>query len=134
MDQNRQEAIRWLSQAEIDIKSALWMKEGKFFADACFKAQQAAEKALKAVLYFSGKRHVYGHSTLSLLKSVEQVYSEAHELEPACRKLDKLYVISRYPNGLPDGIPHDYFDETEAQEAINNADAIILFGKRVLGK
>lgn len=40
-------------------------------------------------------------------------------------KLDKYYVITRYPNGLPGLIPAEYFDEDEASKAITSANAII---------
>jgi HEPN domain-containing protein len=41
-----------------------------------------------------------------------------------CR-LDKYYVITRYPNGLPGATPSEYFDEGEALEAISAAKNII---------
>jgi len=44
------EGRRWLAQAENDLAFAgLAAREG-FFAQACFNSQQAADKALKALL------------------------------------------------------------------------------------
>ncbi len=45
------EAKRWLRQAENDLEFArLGLREG-FFSQACFLAQQSAEKAVKAIGY-----------------------------------------------------------------------------------
>lgn len=67
MNNNLNEAKRWLDQAQYDLKSALWNIQGEFYADACFKSQQACEKALKAFCYSKGERNVLGHSTRDLL-------------------------------------------------------------------
>ncbi len=29
------------------------------------------------------------------------------------KKLDKYYILTRYPNGLPGGVPSRYFDDPE---------------------
>lgn len=47
MNQNVEEGRRWLSQAQFDLNSGRWSLEGGFYADTCFKSQQAAEKAVK---------------------------------------------------------------------------------------
>ncbi len=51
---NTQEAIRWLQYARQDLETADKMvKEGEFaYRHACFWAQQAAEKALKAIFVY----------------------------------------------------------------------------------
>jgi len=49
MRDSRGEALRWLSQARNDLDfGRLALREG-FFAQACFVAQQTAEKALKSI-------------------------------------------------------------------------------------
>ena len=45
------EAKRWWLQAENDLEFARMALREKFFHQACFIAQQSAEKALKAVGY-----------------------------------------------------------------------------------
>ena len=54
------EAGRWLQAAEDDLRFARFAANGGFFAQACFFAQQAAEKAVKAVHYAGGARAVLG--------------------------------------------------------------------------
>ena len=43
------QAQRWLDAAVEDLRHARYAEEGGFYAHACFSAQQAAEKAVKAV-------------------------------------------------------------------------------------
>jgi HEPN domain-containing protein len=38
--------------------------------------------------------------------------------------LDRFYIPTRYPNGLPAGVPHDYFSREDAAQAIAAAEAI----------
>ena len=47
---NRAESERWILQAEADLESARVLVAGERFCMACFSAQQAAEKSLKAYL------------------------------------------------------------------------------------
>lgn len=51
------------------------LREG-FYAQSCFLCQQAAEKALKAVLYMRGARTVIGHSLSRLLGELVPVFPE----------------------------------------------------------
>jgi len=56
----REEARRWLAQAENDLAFTEHSIRGGFHAQACFSAQQVAEKAVKAVHYLRGARAVIG--------------------------------------------------------------------------
>src|SRR5207249_1026077 len=58
----RAEGHRWLAQAENDLRFAELASQERFFAQACFNSQQAAEKALEAFLYARGAEQVMGHS------------------------------------------------------------------------
>ena len=49
-----------------DLRAARYNREGGFHAVACFQAQQAGEKALKASLFARGERVVLGHSIAEL--------------------------------------------------------------------
>ncbi|HHV79629.1 MAG TPA: hypothetical protein GXX40_08510 [Firmicutes bacterium] len=59
-------------------------------------------------------------------------------MEATCCKLDKLFIVARYLNGLPDGIPHDYlhdrFDETDGREAVRIADEVIWFAEDIMSR
>lgn len=124
---NQIEYERWLKQAKKDLEVARWSLKGKFYAHSCFMSQQAAEKALKAYCYLKGERSVLGHSLLILMRKCNKYRKDFLNLEKECKSLDKYYIISRYPNGLPALTPADYFDQKEAKKTINQALKIIKF-------
>ena len=121
--------MRWLEQARVDLK---WVRhlegEGAYYL-VCFLAQQAAEKALKAVLYARGEELVVGHSVRQLCQRVarEEARFAPHLEEWAV--LDSYYIPTRYPNGFASGKPADYFTFEEAQEAVNAAREVLGFCK-----
>ena len=76
---------------------------------ACFLYQQGAEKLLKAVLYLNGERPVVGHATTHLAERCAEYKPAFRDLLEPCRELDIFYVPTRYPNGVPDGAPYEFF-------------------------
>lgn len=116
------EGERWLSEARVDLEAARTLTEG-FPARACFLAQQAGEKALKAILYAAGVRPVLGHSLGELGHEVEAHLPAFVDLQPQVAKLDRYYIPTRYPNGLPEGgLPSEAFDQADARSAIDIAE------------
>jgi len=124
-DRNAAEARRWLTQALHDREAARLNRDHGFHEHACFMAQQAAEKALKAFLYARGQGPVIGHSTLALSQEAGALEPAFAELAQACRRLDQLYIPTRYPNGLPSGVPHDFYDRGLADQALTDLDTVI---------
>ncbi len=48
------------------------------------------------------------------------------ELRPEVAKLDRYYIPTRYPNGLPEGgLPGEAFDRSDAEAAIVVAEKAI---------
>jgi HEPN domain-containing protein len=89
-----------------------------------FSAQQAAEKAVKAVfLYLHGEG--WGHSESRLLRELDEKTAVGQDILDAAKALDKHYIPARYPNGFASGMPGDYYTKKDAQEAIANAEQII---------
>lgn len=123
------EGKRWLDQAEEDLDDAKFALSGKRFNLACFMAQQSAEKALKGYLYFKGAEEIWGHSVAELCKDASSFDKEFESLKRKAAPLDKYYIPTRYPNGLPGGIPSEAFDEDDAQKAISLAESVLLFVK-----
>lgn len=119
------EARRWLAQAENDLAFAELAARERFFAQACFNAQQAAEKALKAFLYGQGAEHVYGHSVAELLAESGKLDSEFTPLGGRAAPLDQYYVATRYPNSLPGGIPAQVFGADDATRALTMAREVL---------
>lgn len=125
----RAEAERWLAQAENDLAFAAHGVELGFFAQACFLAQQVAEKAAKAVHYARGARIVMGHSVDGLLESLAPDLPEVEALRDGARELDQHYLPTRYPNGLPGNVPFRAFTRQQAQRALGHARAILAFAR-----
>jgi HEPN domain-containing protein len=49
--------------------------------------------------------------------------------------LDKYYIPTRYPNGLPGGVPSRYFDDPkEAKEAMELAKRVIELAEKKIVK
>jgi HEPN domain-containing protein len=121
------EARRWLAQAQSDLAFAeIGVREG-FYAQACFICQQAGEKALKAIHYRRGARLVLGHSLTELLHDLLADQPALGELRDAARQLDQYYIPTRYPNGLPGGVPAEAFTAGQAAEAVS-------FARRLLAR
>lgn len=80
----RVEGRRWLAQAENDLRFAELAARERFFAQACFNSQQAAEKALKAFLYARGAEEAMGHSAADL--ATERARKMAKEVIAAVKR------------------------------------------------
>ena len=112
------EANRWLLQAEDDLKFVEWiLGEGVFFDKGCFISQQAGEKALKACLYGVGRRRVFGHSLFEMIADLSKLDSVFEEISNEGRRLDRFYVPTRYPNGLPGGVPYQVYSLEDLEDA-----------------
>jgi len=114
-------SLDWLRQAEKDLEKANLDLQWGYYEWACFTSQQAAEKAIKALFqHLHGE--AWGHGTKALLENLP--YEDNFQLIEEAKILDKFYITTQYPNGLPTGIPHDYFTKREAEEAIRAAKKI----------
>lgn len=123
----------WIRQAQRDLDSAKSQMKESFFEWTCFIAQQAAEKAIKAVYQKMGAE-AWGHSVTDLLKGMQEEKDVPNELIEKGKQLDKFYLPARYPNSWVSGIPGEYINREDAQNAINNSEKIIQFCMRFLVK
>ncbi len=126
-----EEARRWFLQALRDIKAARDSLRAGNYEWACFQAQQAAEKAVKALLYALGV-HAWGHSIVELLDYAGKYVEVGEELFTYARELDRHYIPSRYPNAFESGYPGMYYDEATASRALDAAQAILEWARRHL--
>jgi len=118
-------AADWFAQAEHDIEVARGLRANGHYEWAAFACQQAAEKALKAVLQQRGKT-AWGHSVVELLQAVETP-DEAGDLRGCAIRLDRSYMGARYPDTWPEGPPHQYYQQEDADEALDCAERIVRF-------
>jgi len=126
----RAEGRRWLVQAENDLRFAELASRERFFAQACFNSQQAAEKALKAFLYARGAEQVMGHSVADLAAECARLEPEFAKLKERAAPLDQFYLSTRYPNSLPGGVPAEAFTARDAERALEMAREVIAVVKR----
>lgn len=114
----------WLAQAEKDLEVAGLAQANDKHDWACFAAQQAAEKAVKALHLHHGQE-AWGHVVARLLRELPVVPPPA--LIDRGMVLDNFYVSSRYPNGHPEGAPFEHYGKLQSSEAIAHAGEIIAF-------
>lgn len=126
----RAEADRWRRQAANDLKFARVALRERFYAQACFVAQQSAEKAIKSVAYGLGERTVLGHSLVALISRYEDRETALSPLRELAGILDQYYVSARYPNGLAGGVPFEAFGESQAAAAVDAADRFVRLAER----
>lgn len=119
------EGHRWLAQAEADLDDARYLYEGDRYSACCFFCQQAAGKAVKAYLYSRGAEHVYGHSVAELCLEAARLDPAFAGLKGAAAPLDVYYIPTRYPNGLPGGLPAEAFTREDAERALDLAGRVI---------
>ena len=119
----------WIRQAESDLEHAGKSAKMRDFNWSCFASQQAAEKALKALYDYLGGEG-WGHTIVKLLKDLPpEKIKVSEDLPGKAVYLDKLYILTRYPNGFDSGASVDFYTEREAEEAIKNAKDILSFVK-----
>jgi len=131
--EHRDEALRWLRQAERDLDDAKFCTDGGRYNVACFLSQQAAEKALKAYLISIGE-DPWGHSVAELAERAAESLPGFAEAKRDVVGLDKYYIPTRYPNGLPGGIPSDVFSADDAERATALAERTITAVRKALEK
>jgi len=124
MNNNEKESLRWYLQGTRDARTAGRNAANGDFEVACFLYQQAAEKILKSFLYLKGENPVLGHSTLKLAERCSEYDPTFGGVFDSCMNLDVLYVPTRYPNGIPDGAPFEYFRLSHAEQARRAFDTI----------
>lgn len=118
----RQRAILWFRQAEEDLKAAAVLRRSGQHSQACFLAQQAGEKSLKAQLA-DGDQDLRSHSLAALLRELGG--DELEQWSTEARALDKLYAPTRYPDALGDAAPMDVFGPEDADAAIAAAERLL---------
>lgn len=120
-----------MDQALGDLEHARSDLERGFFDWACFSAQQAAEKAVRAVFQKMGAE-AWGHSVADLLEELGRSQLVPEALRDIALELDKVYIPARYPDAHPSGSPRRRYIRTEAQRMVTYADQIIQFSQGLL--
>ena len=97
---NPEDPQEWLRHAQSNLALA---KGGRampevFFEHLCFEAQQAAEKAIKAVFVGRRMRLPKTHDLLELLTLLERAGVQIPDAIRQADRLSQYAVVTRYPN------------------------------------
>lgn len=122
---------RWFKQAKFDLKAAEDSMHSENFEWSCFQAQQAAEKMLKAYLFLKGRRAILTHSVFQLIRLCRKDNPKFKDINDA-KALDQYYIPTRYPNGLPDEIPHNFYTKEDASKCVAYTKKILSFVEKLV--
>ena len=136
-------ARKWIRQAECDYRALSILSDHccpEVCANICFLAHEVAEKSLKAgMLAVWGLRpndFTHHKKMMDFAINLEDRFSCCTGLQSHVLQLptEKFYYKTRWPNmhGTWHEVPADYFDESDATMAKNNAGAILDMIKDVL--
>ena len=117
----------WIRHAESDLAFARAKPKGALPEHRCWHAQQAAEKALKAVLVARGAEIAHTHNLNILLRALK---SEGANIPPeigAVRELGRHAAETRYP-ALGDA------PEFRPEEEIKKAKAALKWAKKQIAR
>ena len=119
-------AATWYDQARADLAAAEDSTATGHHEWACFQAQQAGEKALKAFLYARGRTSIITHSLRASPGKRPAIDAAFADLDGAARLLDQHYIPTRYPNGLDnETAPAAYYEEGDAGQCLRSARLIL---------
>ncbi len=104
----QEEALRWLMVAKDDLATARVIARSQSLAppNACYHAQQCAEKAIKAAIIFLGSTYLWTHDLDALNKQLPAAWDVS---APPVGLADLTYWAewARYPSGRPDPTAQD---------------------------
>ena len=94
----------WLNRARSNLIQARGLQPGVYLEDLCFNAQQAAEKAIKALLIHHGVPFPYIHDLTKLLDLLQEAGERCRNYE----KIADLPTGHHAPGEVLDqaGMPH----------------------------
>ena len=117
-------AADWYQQALRDLEQAEASRRDGRHEWACFAAQQAAEKAVKAA-HLAKAQDAWGHVVARLLS--ELPVTVPADLVEKARVLDAFYIPTRYANSHADGPPFEHYGPLQSEEAVRYAGEIVRF-------
>lgn len=126
-------ALDWSRQADRDFEQAMDSRHAERHEWACFAAQQAAEKAVKALHLYVGQK-AWGNVIVPLLEELPEAIDVPELLIEKGRVLYNFYVSSRYPNGHSTGAPFEHYGPLQSEVAIRHAREIIEFARAQMAR
>ncbi len=75
-----------------------------------------------------------GHSALELLEKLVPGRLVMAQLRDDARRIDRFYIPTRYPNGLPGATPFESFTREDLQQAVAMAERIVASATAIIPK
>ncbi|MCX5844595.1 MAG: HEPN domain-containing protein [Deltaproteobacteria bacterium] len=116
----------WLNRAQSSLALAKMKSRKVYYEDLCFQAQQAAEKAIKAVFISRKIVFPYIHDSTALLTQLEQ---EGILIPEEIKKASILTLYAsqtRYPG------PQPPISKKEYQDALRIAESVTGWAERII--
>jgi len=121
-----------MRQAEGELKAANELYSTSNYSRACFASQQAAEKAIMAILEHLLSPRA-GHDLSDLIADVKARIEVPTDVEEACSRLNKMYIPTRYPNAFASGAPVEKLTMREAARALEDGQLVVGFARKITG-
>jgi HEPN domain-containing protein len=120
----------WLNRARSNLARAREAPKiaAVYLEDVCFDAQQAAEKAIKAVLVLRRVAFPWVHDLAELLDLVRESGVEVPEAVRSCEDLTEYATGGRYP-GSDEPVSDD-----ECAAAIERAATVVAWAEKLVGE
>ena len=117
----------WLARAKSNLARAKQEKPKEtLWEDMCYDAQQAAEKAIKAVLLFKGVDFPYVHNLSLLITLLQENGISVNNSVTEASDLTDYAVWTRYPGNV------EPVGEQEYQAAVKTAQAVVTWAESIL--
>ncbi len=130
MKMNQKDFDIWFAEALNDFEVGKILIKSKKFNAAIFYFVQAAEKAVKALLYYSDAQP-WGHSIMNLLNDYEKTgHLVKVEIKDIVMELEQYYASSRYPDALIGKSPKDAYNKEFAIEIRDKTKFVLDFIKK----
>jgi HEPN domain-containing protein len=114
----------WLNRARSNLARAKSHVPDAYLEDFCFDAQQAAEKAIKAVFICRGEQFPFVHDLEKLLGMLEKHGLKIPKYVWEADELSQFAAVTRYPGELDPVTPRQY------RRAVRIASAVLRWAER----
>ncbi len=118
----------WLNRTRSSLLKAKGKVPDVYLEDLCFDAQQAAEKAIKAVFLKKGITFPYTHDLADLLTLLGESGEEISDPIREAGRLTRYAVGTRYP-GVTEPVT-----EEEYEEAVHIAETVLKWAEGQIEK
>lgn len=113
----------WLNRARSALSLAKAQSAEVYLEDLCYQAQQAVEKAVKALLIKRNVEFPYVHDIAELLTVLEDAGQEIPEFARQAERLTRFAVFTRYPGIVPP------ISREEYEEAVRVAEQVVRWAE-----